>query len=336
MQNKLVSIVVPVYNGEDHIKDCVYSLLEQTYKNIELIIVNDGSRDNTDLILKSLQKIDERIHIITQNNQGVSCARNVGILNANGEYLVFIDSDDLLDKNAIESLMNNNEDTDLIIYGFKVNGNGNRKNDTEVLKSLKQSHADKDKILGAVLSTNNNIYGYAWRTAYSVKYLKDKGILFPIGIKISEDYLFFVKSIYYADNISIVDKELYDYQLGTTSMSTKYIPSLLDDMNYVNNWIYENVIKDNSLFISGFNCMVVNTYLRFVQTSFRDEGRSFIRICLDVIRQKRKNDFDCNIKKVWKMRTTFDYKSHFAVVLFHFHLDLLYFILFRLKVLIKE
>lgn len=337
MKNSLVSIVVPVYNGEKHIKNCVQSLLEQTYENIELLIVNDGSRDNTELVLKDIQKADARIRIINQENQGVSCARNTGIINAHGKYLLFLDSDDLLEKNAIELLMNNNEEgTDLIIYGFKVNGNGNRKNDTEVLKSLKQCDADKNKILGTVLSTKNSLYGYAWRSAYSVNFLKSKDIFFPDGIKISEDYYFFVKSIYYADKISIVDKELYDYQLGESSMSIKYIPSLLHDMNYVNEWIYENIVKNNKAFLNGYNCMVANTYLRFAQNSFRDRERSFIKICLDVIKHKRKFKYINYIKKIWSNRSNFDLKSQISVILFRFHLDFIYFVLFKLKVMIKE
>ncbi|WP_026510309.1 glycosyltransferase family 2 protein [Butyrivibrio sp. LC3010] len=337
MQNSLVSIVVPVYNGEKHIRNCIESLLNQTYKNIELIIINDGSRDNTGVVLRNIQTEDERIRIFDQDNKGVSNARNVGILNASGEYLLFLDSDDCLKENAIEELMKSIEfDTDIAIFGFSIIGNSDRKNDTSILNYLKYSNANKYKVLETVLSTKNNIYGYAWRALYSLKLLRTNDLQFPDGIKISEDYLFFVKSINFSRKISIIDKEFYQYQLGPSSMSTKYIPSLLHDMNYVNNWIYENIIMANPSYSNGYDCMVANTYLRFVQNSFRDTGRSFSKICLDIISKKREYGFSHSLAKTRNRYMGFDLKSYLGILLFGFHLDLLYFILFRIKVKMRE
>lgn len=337
MKNSLVSIVIPVYNGQNHIRKCIESLLKQTYENIEIVVVNDGSSDNTDLVLDDVQKEDQRIRVVNQENKGVSYARNVGITFANGEYLLFVDSDDSLKENAIETIMKSiDNDSDLVVFGFSVIGNDNRKNDTKVLSNLKNSKADKYTLLQAVLSTKENIYGYAWRSLYSVKLLKSYELLFPEGIKISEDYLFFVKSIYYSNKVTIIDKELYNYNLGSSSMSTKYIPSLLHDMNYVNNWIYENIIKTNISFLPGYYCLVVNTYLRFVQNSFRDNDRGFGEISLDLINKKDKFEFNNSLKKVWNRYKCFDIKSYIGILLFRFHLDLLYYILFRIKVKIRE
>ena len=92
----LISIIVPVYNTEKYIEQCIHSLVNQTYQDIEIIVVNDGSSDNSENIIKTLQNTDNRIHLITQENQGLSGARNTGLSASHGQYIMFVDSDDWL------------------------------------------------------------------------------------------------------------------------------------------------------------------------------------------------------------------------------------------------
>ena len=99
---QLISVIVPVYNSEKYLKECINSILHQTYENIEIIIINDGSTDNSLLISQELQKEDKRIKIINQKNSGVSYSRNKGIQEATGEYIMFVDSDDFIVQNYIE------------------------------------------------------------------------------------------------------------------------------------------------------------------------------------------------------------------------------------------
>ena len=107
MQNNcLVSIVIPVYNVEKYIEKCLLSVINQTYKNLEIIIVNDGTKDNSLKICEKIKQMDERVKIINQKNGGLSCARNTGIDNANGEYICFVDSDDFLENDFVEVLLN--------------------------------------------------------------------------------------------------------------------------------------------------------------------------------------------------------------------------------------
>ena len=100
---KLVSIVVPVYNAEKYIRECIDSIINQKYQNIELILVNDGSTDNSYDIINGFN--DNRIIIINQENQGVSTARNIGIEAAKGDYFCFVDADDLLETDFIYSMV---------------------------------------------------------------------------------------------------------------------------------------------------------------------------------------------------------------------------------------
>ena len=116
-----VSLIVPVYNNEKYIGKCIGSILNQTYKNIELIIINDGSKDNSDNIITNFQKTDERIKYIKQENSGPSQARNIGINIATGKYLMFIDSDDTVDKYYVEYMLKEIEsnDYDIVCCGYK-------------------------------------------------------------------------------------------------------------------------------------------------------------------------------------------------------------------------
>ena len=105
--DKKISIVVPVYNGEKYISKCLDSLINQLYKNIEIIIINDGSSDNTEKICNKYKEIDSRIKLISVDNGGVSRARNIGIENATGQFLMFCDSDDYASKDWCKLLLEN-------------------------------------------------------------------------------------------------------------------------------------------------------------------------------------------------------------------------------------
>ena len=118
--SKKVSIIVPVYNAEKFIDKCIQSLINQTYQNIEIILSNDGSKDNSLKKIKDWEKkYPDKIKCESHKNQGVGMTRNKGIALATGDYLTFVDSDDYLDDNFIETLVNNIDDCDIIVSGYK-------------------------------------------------------------------------------------------------------------------------------------------------------------------------------------------------------------------------
>ena len=104
--NELISVVIPIYNRESTLQKCVDSVLAQTYKNIEVILVNDGSTDRSEDICRSYEQIDPRVKVISKENGGLSSARNAGIDKSCGEYIFFIDSDDWIDSDTLEVLLN--------------------------------------------------------------------------------------------------------------------------------------------------------------------------------------------------------------------------------------
>ena len=102
--NNKVSIIVPAYNVEKYIAECLESLINQTYKNIEIIVVNDGSKDNTLDIINYYARIDNRIKVINQENQGVSAARNIALKNVSSDFVMFVDSDDYIHSQMVQKL----------------------------------------------------------------------------------------------------------------------------------------------------------------------------------------------------------------------------------------
>ena len=133
MQRPKVSVIVPVYNAEKFISRCITSILEQTIKEIEIIVVNDGSTDQSAEIINSFESLDHRIIHISQPNQGVSTARNAGLRCASGEFIGFVDADDWIEPNMFETLyaLSIQHSADLVICNaFSINKNGDD-NETE-------------------------------------------------------------------------------------------------------------------------------------------------------------------------------------------------------------
>lgn len=119
----LISVIVPVYNAEKFIDKCIDSILNQTYKNLELILVNDGSADSSLHKCEKKKEYDSRIILISQKNSGVTKARSVGVERASGKWIVFVDADDFLPENSIKILLDNSENAEIVIGQIHYNGN---------------------------------------------------------------------------------------------------------------------------------------------------------------------------------------------------------------------
>ena len=120
MNNYKISIIIPCYNVEEYLPKCLDSIINQTYKNLEIICINDGSKDNTLDILNEYKKSDDRIIVIDQENQGLSGARNTGIINSNGDYIMFVDSDDWIDQDTCEKALKEaiENNCDVVIWNY--------------------------------------------------------------------------------------------------------------------------------------------------------------------------------------------------------------------------
>jgi len=234
--NDLISVIVPVYNVEKYLPQCINSILNQTIKNLEIILVDDGSLDNSGEICDEFSRKDNRIVVIHKENNGLSSARNAGLEIATGNYLGFVDSDDWLDENMYETLLNLIKDTnsDISCCKFFKTADGEEKIppiDNEVIKSFNN------------LEGLNNFYTdlytqtvVAWNKLYTRKLFDN--VIYPTG-KIHEDEGTTYKLFYKANKITYTNRALYYYRTTPNSITTsKFTQKRLDILN-----VYDEKIK---------------------------------------------------------------------------------------------
>jgi glycosyltransferase involved in cell wall biosynthesis len=224
MKALCISVVVPVYNIEKWLPACLDSLLKQTYENFQLILVNDGSNDNSKNICDEYAKRDSRIEVVHQKNGGLSKARNTGIEFAKGEYLCFVDGDDFCDKDMLKIAMENfSEDIDIVAFGFYKNSKKNTAKKNKISRSFNEA-------LNLYVAGELNVS--AWGKVYKKKIFDN--IRFPEG-KLFEDMWIFPKI---AENrILILNKALYHYVIRENSITTaKFSPQSMDFLDSLSVW----------------------------------------------------------------------------------------------------
>lgn len=206
----LISIVVPIYKAEQYLSQCVNSILEQTYRNIEIILVDDGSPDRCPEICDYFGKTDSRVRVIHQENKGLSAARNIGLEVAKGSYITFIDSDDYVGKHFVERLYDaiSREYADISICDYlKVNEDDGLEKEAATYYPFN----NRECIKNMYHPTLHGMEFVAWAKMYTMDIFKKNDIMYPVG-KIYEDIFTTHKLLYYAKKIVFCDAVLYFYR----------------------------------------------------------------------------------------------------------------------------
>ncbi|MBR4619317.1 MAG: glycosyltransferase family 2 protein [Bacilli bacterium] len=215
MDKQLVTIIVPVYNSRKYLKRCIDSILGQTYKDFELIIVDDGSVDDSKKIVKSFK--DKRIKYIYSKHFGVSSARNIGIKCASGDFISFIDSDDVVCDIFLERLIKKlDSNVDLSICSYTK---WNR------FSYTKESIVVKND-LGYKYLLNKKFGGYIWNKLFKKSIIEQHSILFSEKLTMGEDYLFVSEYLKYCNNISIDFNKYYFYRKSNEQITKRYDESI--------------------------------------------------------------------------------------------------------------
>lgn len=183
MKEPEISVIVPVYNAEKYLERCIESVLRQTYKDFELILVNDGSKDSSLVICREYERADERIKVIDKPNGGVSSARNAGIDNARGKMLTFIDSDDYLSDNFLE-LFGDFESIDICSQGAVIEY---QDRPDKIDRHTVGGKCSKTQFLEEMYKT---LFTTPWAKLYSAKIIKDNNLRFDENFSYAEDRLF--------------------------------------------------------------------------------------------------------------------------------------------------
>lgn len=242
MENSLISVIVPVYNVEDFLDECIKSIVNQTYKYLEIILVDDGSSDNSPEICDAWAKKDSRIKVIHKENSGAAAARNTALDIATGDYLGFVDSDDYISETMFEELLDAILKTDSKISYcniFRLASDGSY---------WAMSPITNEKKLNICQSVNSIFYG-AIDTSFCSKLFEKSlfnGVRFPEG-ETNEEFPILIPIIDKADGLYYIGKALYYYRLREGSVtSLSYMNESSSDVVYKNlNLIREQMIKLN-------------------------------------------------------------------------------------------
>lgn len=209
MNNALISIIVPIYNSERYLKDCLESIINQSYKNLEIILINDGSKDKSGEICDEIANSDLRIKVFHKNNEGVSVARNYGLEKSNGEYIYFSDSDDILEEDLIYELVEALEKTssDIAMCSYYIFQGINKKYFSSE-KLFNGNYSQKEFV--KIMLKNECYSGYLWNKLFKKTLLN--GIFFKKELKICEDEVFCLDYIKKITSGVIIDSSLYGYR----------------------------------------------------------------------------------------------------------------------------
>lgn len=302
MNNKLVSVIVPIYNVEKYLARCIESIIRQTYTNIEIILVNDGSTDNCGEICKHYAHKDKRIKIVEKKNGGLSDARNAGLKIATGEYVIFVDSDDYIEEELISDTYSKIVENDADICYFNYNqvdeqGNlieKNILNFEDELLLIEEGKTD-EYLVTCFFTYKHGIE--AWDKMYKMKIIRDNGLTFTYNHEIfAEDLLFNLCYLIHVRRIVALNISYYNYVIRSDSImglpKKDLFKRYLELFTRLELYWNDNNSNMNDLISLGYFIWLITTFkIRFNENvKLRNISREFKSISGTKKFKKMRND----------------------------------------------
>lgn len=287
----LISVIVPVYNGQDYLEDCITSIEQQTYDNLEIIIINDGSTDGTGTICVKLKEKYDNIRVVTLEDEGVSVARNAGIDMAKGGFLTFVDADDRLRPKTLEVLYENMLSTGCDISGCRFQTFTEQ---TEWDKQLKLMHRIKTPIVyqpaeylkQQILKGNSRCWSKIYRRSVV------GNLRFQKGLSIGEDMLFLMELMPYVKKIAETDYPGYGYYRNPKgAMNREFTPKYMDQITCWEMARDKAVAIDKNIEAEITSILLMSIMLvagKIAMLSFprRRKQREYVRTCRDKLKEE--------------------------------------------------
>lgn len=269
MEKELVSVIIPVYNVEKYIDECLNSIIEQSYKNMEIIVLNDGSTDNSLHIIEKYAQLDSRVRVINRNNYGQGATRNYGTNIANGKYIFFLDSDDYIEEKCIEKLVYKMEEENLEILMYNAVAFDDY---DKCIKFHDNTYFSIDKSIRNKIMSGTEFANYAFYCIspclklYNKEFLINNNICFDEG-RFGEDVLFWVKCLINAKKVMFIDYIGYYRRYRANSVMTSESTKVLED-RIKSLHDFEIVIRDLDQTQNIFKLNIANYSYSLLRTIF--------------------------------------------------------------------
>lgn len=309
----LVSIIVPVYNVEKYLKQCVDSLVSQTYQNIEILLIDDGSKDNSGQMCNKFAEQYAKVMSFHKANSGLGLTRNYGLERINGEYVTFVDSDDYIRRDAIQRLVDGLDDgqNDTVIGGFtKITDEGKElyteTYPEEVIDNGQVYSHLFNRMLGSSPSEHDSIKPSVWNALYSVELIKAHNLRFVSERElISEDIVWDSDYYRYSKSVKVITSSSYYYRYNPTSLSQTYKPDRFERSIKFYKYMIDKMSKTEiakdawlrqtkNLFVAVRTCFSQGT-----DRPFSEVRQSISEICEDVTLQNAIAEYPVN-RLEWK------------------------------------
>ncbi len=312
----LVSIIIPVYNAEEYLEESLGSVLNQSYKNIEVICVNDGSTDDSLEILKKFKQDDFRIIIVSQDNQGAGAARNHGLKTAKGEYVLFFDADDILREQAIQKLIKiaTKKNTDVILFGYY------KFTEKEVIYvdfSPKVLKVPINKVISPEIVADRLFqadHGMPWNKFYKLSFLCDAGVQFQ-NLKNTNDEFFSRITTIEARRLLFLNKDLVGYRVGNNNSLQGDAKQSILDCTYALRAIYDELGNRGYYEMYSKTFKKLAGYIIMLKLQATDDSESFLVLAKEasdnimLLFEMDENDFEDCYKDAYRALLSKDFSK---------------------------
>mgnify|MGYP004650868785 CR=1 FL=1 len=274
---KKVSLIIPVYNSEDFLDRCIVSLKKQTYKDLEIIFINDGSSDLSEQKITSYMMNDNRIFLLNKDNGGVSSARNLGLNMCTGDYVMFVDADDFLEDTTVEFCVDlfSKHNIDMVRFNYYKNYSNHLVKNINYFENDRLLAYPFDEVVKKIYYNDN--YCSSCLTMYKSSVVK--GTVFDVNLSIGEDFLFFIRCLFKCNNIYVSNNCLYHYVYNSHSATcsldyNKYVESIKGLLNVVDS--IDKMILENTTVKSKSNLKLERNIYDYFKESYIKEGNTGI------------------------------------------------------------
>ena len=324
-----ISIIVPVYNGEKYIKKCIDSLIKQTYENIEIIVINDGSTDNTKAICESYS--DKRLIVVNNSNHGVSYSRNDGIKRSNGDYITFVDADDWIEDNCIEKnvrILEKNKNIDVLRYNYKLQGGKafQSNNLYELSNKMISKNEFDNSFYKHFISDTENIPCLVMLLFIRKEIIKK--IHFNEKLTMMEDVDFYFQ-IFREGSIFYFSKdELYNYYINSNSVTHSkklYLKNILGTLD--TNKELKKYISDNKELSEKIDITHLRIIAQFLKKSYISDKKDYRKNLEELIRNEQYQ----NIKKIYNKMSKGNRMFYWTIEKKHYFMNEIYLKLIKIK-----